>query len=223
MLPRQQLDSIYRQLAGVCGLDDHARHELIEERGFPQALDGGAIYFSLPRSGSQNAEISEQLIAEFGLDTIGRVPGFTVCCKECGGLGSNSDRPCNPCSGLGARRPRFRSARAGSHDFAALASDEEGRVFWGTSRKLPFDPQTETGKYRLLSSSRGMDASLAGLAKYHVAGRSFVHREVWITEGIIKAEITACHLHWPVIGLATAQPDDATTAAVRSLIRGWTA
>ena len=221
-LGRPQLDRIYRRLAQLCGLDEHARQDLIEKRRFPQALDGAAVAFSLPGSGMQNQTISEALVAEFGLAVVERVPGFALACNRCDGAGLKNQQPCEACEGLGKTRPRFRSVRGGQHDYALIASDEDGHAFWGMSRRLPFDNRSRKSKYLLLSSRRAMGASIAGLPKYHVAGRHYPPREAWITEGIIKAEITAWYTRCPVIGLAGTQPDGATMAALVGLARRWT-
>ena len=221
---RPQLDRIHRRLAELCGLDEHARKDLIEKRRFPQALDGSAIAFSLPRSGKPNEEISEAMVGEFGLGVIERVPGFAIACNRCDGAGQKDGQACSPCEGLGKTRPRFRSVRGGQHDYAVIACDEDGLAFWGMSRRLPFEPSKgKASKYLLLSSSRAMEASIAGLAKYHVAGRNYPPRELWITEGIIKAEITAWHRQCRVVGLAGTQPDEATVDALLALARRWAA
>ena len=223
-LGRPQLDCIYRRLAELCGLDEHARQDLIEKRRFPQALEGAAVAFSLPASGMQNQTVSEALVAEFGLAVIERVPGFAIACNRCDGAGVKNQQPCDACEGLGKTRPRFRSVRGGQHDYAVIACDEDGLAFWGMSRRLPFEPSKgKASKYLLLSSSRAMEASIAGLAKYHVAGRNYPPRELWITEGIIKAEITAWHRQCRVVGLAGTQPDEATVDALLALARRWAA
>lgn len=222
-LPRELLDRIYRRLTEECGLNEEARNDIVTKRRFPSALDGGALYFSLPRSGRHNSEVSEALQAEFGRDVIERVPGFSVACKSCDGAGVKDDLPCSSCGGLGKSEPRFWSARGGRHDYAVIACDEKGLAFWGMRRKLPFSEERDKDKYVLLSSSRAMEASLAGLPKYHVAGLAFVGRDPWLTEGIIKAEIAAAHLRHPVIGLAGTQPDAATIEAIRNVLRGWAA
>ena len=218
---RAQTDRVYRRLADLCGLDEHAREDLIVKRRFSQALAGAAILFSLPRSGGQNEEISEALIAEFGLALAESIPGFATACHSCEGAGTKNGQVCRTCEGLGKTRPRFRSVRGGRHDYALIACDENGLAFWGMSRKLPFDDARGKNKYVLLSSSRALGASIAGLPKYHVAGRHYPRREVWITEGIVKAEVTACYMRCPVIGLAGTQPDEATIDALVGLVRGW--
>ena len=221
-LGRPQLDRGYRHLAELCGLDEHARNDLIEKRRFPQALDGAAIAFSLPGSGKQNQEVSEALFAEFGLGVIERVPGFAIACNRCDGAGQKDGQACRSCEGLGKTHPRFRSVRGGQHDYALIACDENGHAFWGMARRLPFEQSKgKASKYVLLSSSRAMEASIAGLPKYHVAGRNYPRRELWITEGIIKAEVTAWYRQCPVIGLAGTQPDEATIATLARLTRTW--
>ena len=221
-LARPQLDAAYCRLAELRGLDEYAREDLIVKRRFPQALDGDALYFSLPRSGGPNEEVSEKLVAEFGQDVIEGVPGFAVTCRRCDGAGVVNSQGCRPCRGLGKMRPRFRSVRGERHDYALIGCDETGLAFWGLSRRLPYGPNTDGPKYLLLSSSRAMDASVAGLPKYHVAGRQFPVRDaVLITEGIIKAEVTAHRLQCRVIGIYSTSIDEPTLAAVKRLVEAW--
>ena len=104
-VPRPVLDCVYRRLAVLCGLDDHARHDLIEKRRFPGALAGDAVYFSLPHSGKQNEAVSDALIAEFGLEVIERVPGFAIACNSCDGAGTQGGDACRACQGLGKIAP----------------------------------------------------------------------------------------------------------------------
>jgi hypothetical protein len=113
--------------------------------------------------------------------------------------------------------------RGDKHDYANVACDEHGLAFWAQVRRLPFDSGNHKAKkYTLLSSSRPGDASLTGLPRYHVAGRSFpIGDEVWITEGIIKAEIAAAHLQRRVIGLSGVSVDQTTRAELRRLVEEW--
>lgn len=219
-LSHELLDRIYRELVQRTGLDDAARYDLITRRRFPTALETG-IYFSLPRAGRENEELSEALINAFGLDVIERVPGFTFLCRECAGAGAIEGRTCTGCASLGKQRPRFRSVRGGRHDYGIIGCDASGLGFWGYSRRLPFEPQRDKQKYLLFSSGRAGEPGLAGLPRYHVAGREYPTDEVVITEGILKAEITAWKLRTRVIGLASTAVDDATLTAVQQLLGEW--
>ncbi len=111
--------------------------------------------------------------------------------------------------------------RDGQHDFVVVASDENGLCHWATKRRLPFDKQSVGPKYTLLSSSRTHEASLAGLPKYHVAGRQFDCNRVFVTEGIMKAEIIAARLHCRVIAIYSTSVDEATLAEVCRLAGEW--
>lgn len=217
---RLVLDAVYRRLADLCGLDDHARQDLINARHFPEALDGDAVYFSLPAAGNSNEAISGALVDEFGAGVIERVPGFSVACKSCNG--SAGGRGCQECGGLGRTPPRFRSVRGGRHDYGLIACDEDGLAFWGCSRTLPFNSDSKSPKYILLSSSRSLDPSLAGQPKYHVAGRQYpVGDEVWISEGIVKTEILSRRLQRRAIGIYSTSVDGPTLAEVRRLVGEW--
>lgn len=215
--PRQQLDAVYRALAEMLPLDAAAREDLIARRRFPAAEERG-LYFRLPRSGSENERISEAVIARFGMDLVERVPGFSARCKGCDGKGLKDGSPCRGCGGLGRLRPRFRSVRGSRHDYGALACDENGLAFWGSTRTLPTPTRQ---KYVLLSSSRAEEPSLSGTAFYHVAGREYPEREVFITEGVIKAEILAWKLQRRVIGLPGTSMNEPTLAAVVRLVQAW--
>jgi hypothetical protein len=215
-LPRATLDQVYRGLAAFLRLDEHGYRDVVIKRHFPEALDLG-LYFSLPRSGKQSELISEQLIAEFGERVIAEIPGFVVVCKDCNGPGVG----CRSCGGLGRLRPRFRSVRGERHDYGVIACDENGLAFWGASRTLPFDQGSGRGKYVLFSSSRAGDPSIAGLPKYHVAGRQYPATDVWFTEGVTKAEITARALRTRVIGIYSTSVDAPTLAEVTRLAREW--
>ncbi len=220
-LDRRLLDQIYRRLAELCGLDGHGRDDLLISRQFHSALDGDALYFSLPRSRKHNERISEAIIAEFGLEVIEQVPGFGSACRGCDGSGMADGESCARCDGLGKMRPRFRSARGDRHDYAVIACDEDGLAFWGMSRQLPYSESSEWGKYVLLSSSRAIEASLAGLPKYHVAGRQYPKDEPWFTEGVIKAELASSNLRRPVIGVAGAGADEPTLNEILRLLEQW--
>ena len=220
-LSRPLLDHVYRRLAELCGLDEHARRDLVNERCFPQALEGDAVYFSLPRSGKHNEAISDALVNEFGVGVIERVPGFSVACKSCDGPDAPGAHRCQECGALGKTPPRFRSVRGGRHDYGLIACDENGLAFWGMSRRLPYGESTTGTKYMLLSSSRAVEASLTGLPKYHLAGRHFPKDEVWVTEGVTKAEIAANFLRKPVVGLAGAAADAATLSEILRLLDDW--
>jgi hypothetical protein len=217
---RRVLDRVYRQLVALSPIDEHAYCDLVEHRRFPEAATLG-IYFSLPRSGKTNEHISEQLIAQFGEDVISRVPGFSVVCKDCSAAGTTSGVLCISCGGLGRLRPRFRSVRGQRHDYGVIACDENGLAFWGASRTLPYDAATGRAKYILFSSSRAGDPSVSGLPKYHVAGRQYPATEVWFTEGVTKAEITARALRTRVIGFYSTSIDAPTLAEVTRLAREW--
>ncbi len=221
--PRPVLDQVYRALAELLGVREEARHDLVTTRQFPAAFQGDALYFSLPRSRSENERVSEELIERFGLDVIQRVPGFTSLCRECDGRGTMDQRPCQPCDGLGRRRPRFRSVRAGRHDYALIACDQAGLAWWGLSRRLPFDRSRQDSKYLLLSSGRAGEPSLSGLPKYHIAGRQFPATEVVFTEGLIKAEITAWKLQHRVVGLYSTSIDEPTKQELVRLLQEWDA
>ncbi len=215
--PRDVLDQVYRTLAAKLPMGDEALRDLIERRRFPVALDRG-LYFRLPRSRTENARVSDALIDRFGLDLIERVPGFSIQCGSCDGKGLLGGVACQKCEGLGRQRPRFQSVRGARHDYAVLGCDEDGLAFWGTVRTLP----TVTGrKYMLLSSSRSGEASLSGTAYYHVAGREYPAREVFITEGVIKAEVLAWKLQCRVIGLPGTSINEATLAEVFRLVQAW--
>ena len=116
-LPREVLDAAYRELAGMCGLRPAAHADLIEKRSFPEALQTG-LYFSLPRAGHENRDMTARLVAKYGAEVITAVPGFT---HRDGMLG-------------------FRSVRAGREDYAVMGLDEDSYAFWGYSRRLPYDP-----------------------------------------------------------------------------------
>ena len=79
-LARALLDHVYRATAELCGLDEFGRDEIITKRQFPNGVDTGVPYFSLPRSGGHVEQVSRQLVAQFGTDVLARVPGFRVHC-----------------------------------------------------------------------------------------------------------------------------------------------
>ena len=79
-LARALLDHVYRVTAELCGLDEFGRDEIITKRQFPNGVDTGVPYFSLPRSGGHVEQVSRQLVAQFGTDVLARVPGFRVHC-----------------------------------------------------------------------------------------------------------------------------------------------
>ena len=214
-LDRALLDEIYRATAELCGLDGYAIEEIVTRRQFPEALDTGVSYFPLPRSGKEVARVSDELIARFGMAAISRVPGFRVCCRDCDGKG------CRACEGSGKQAPQLWSVRGKRHDFAIMASDEDGLAFWGTGRRLPFDSRSSGAKYLLLSGSRFGDASISGLPKYHVAGRDYPCDRVFLTEGIMKAEIIASRLRCRVIGIYSTSVDAPTLAEVERLAQLW--
>ena len=220
-LARALLDHVYRVTAELCGLDEFGRDEIVTRRQFPGALDTGVPYFSLPRSGGHVEQVSRQLVAQFGTDVLARVPGFRVHCKGCDGAGTAVGRSCSTCNGDGRQAPQLWSVRGKRHDFAIMACDEDGLAFWGTARRLPFDSRSSGSKYMLLSSSRSADASISGLPKYHVAGRDFPSDRVFVTEGILKAEIIAFTLRCRVIGIYSTSVDAPTLAEVSRLARLW--
>jgi hypothetical protein len=113
------------------------------------------------------------------------------------------------------------SVRGPRHDFAVIACDEDGLAFWGTSRRLPFDPAIHKTKYVLLSSSRGSDPSVSGQPKYHVAGMRFPPDKVFVTEGVVKAEYISWKLNVRCVGLYSAGLDAPTQAEVERLARTW--
>ncbi len=218
-LPREMLDSVYRELAARAGLREEAQYDIVTKRLFPAALETG-VYFSLPRSGRQNQELSEALIERFGVEVMRRVPGFTVCCRACSGNGVRGKARCPTCEGLGELAPRFRSVRNGHDDYAVIACDENGLAFWAASRRLPFTPGGGS-KYLLLSSSRSGEASVSGLPKYHVAGRAFPADPLWFTEGVIKAEILAWRHQVRVVGIYSTSVDQPTLERIVELSRAW--
>lgn len=197
-LPRDLLDAVYRDLAALCGLREATREDLIANRSFPEAMETG-LYFSVPRTGRQNREVTAALIEKYGEDVIASIPGFT---RRDGRLS-------------------FRSVRGGREDYAVMGLDESGLAFWGYTRRLPFDPARDDAKYMLLSSSRADEASLAGLPKYHVAGRQYPADRVWFTEGVIKAEIAAARLRCRVVAFYSTSVDQATLREVISLVEAW--
>jgi hypothetical protein len=197
--------------------------DIVVRRRFPQALDGAAVYFSPPHSGRANEDFSEAMIAEFGIALIQRTPGFRVYCFGCSGKGTTGGVPCAKCDGLGATRPRFFSNRGGHHDYIVLATDEDGLAYWGSVRSLPYDPASGRSKYISLSSSRAMEASVSGLARYHVAGMKYPAASVVLTEGTPKAEESAYHLRQRCIGLpGTAFSADSPTAeSLLAMLKAW--
>ena len=220
-LERAVLDEVYRATAKLCGLDRFATDEIVIRREFPLALETGVPYFSLPQSGRNVARISRELVQQCGADILARVPGFGVYCKSCDSVGRADGNICTRCDGHGKQPPQLWSVRGERHDFAIIACDENGLAFWGTVRRLPFDTQNSGSKYLLLSSSRAADASIAGLPKYHVAGRNFPCDTVFVTEGILKAEIIASRLHCRVIGIYSTSIDQPTLAEVVRLAQRW--
>lgn len=220
-LDRITLDKIWRRIAELCGLEQVARDDIVGKRSFPGALETGVPYFSLPRSGKKLQKIMDVLIAEFGEARLRRVPGMNVQCRDCRGWGSVPGTVCAKCEGRGAQPPQLWSVRGDSHDYVVCALDEGGLAFWATKRRLPFDPAQDEKKYTLLSGSRAGEATLSGLPKYHLAGRRHPQGRVFITEGIIKAEVIADQLRCPVIGIYSTSVDDETLAEVLRVVQGW--
>ncbi len=215
------LDRVWHRIADVCGLDDVAFEEITIRRQFPNAMECGALFFSLPRAGNELARVMDTLIAEFGEETLSRVPGINVQCKNCSGTGIAGGVKCRRCGGGGKHRPSLWSVRGKQHDFVIVACDEQGRACWATRRRLPWDEESGDAKYLLLSSSRSGEATLSGLPLYHIAGKNHDKSTVYITEGILKAEIIADRLQCPVLGIYSTSVTGPTLTEITRVVRGW--
>ena len=214
-LPRAVLDRVYRRVLTFGSRNGPAAID-IARRG----LAPSDIYFMELSSVDRSITMSHALVDEFGFETISRVPGFRSLCEPCGGTGKIEGERCEACSGMGYHLPMF-PHNHGRDDYAIFAEDENGMLFWGMTRTLPWEKDTGQPKYRMLSTSGDAFASLSGTPKYHVAGRKYLPWRVWFTEGILKSAVAARHLHRRVIGLSGTNVDAASTRAVCDLLRFW--
>ena len=167
------LDKVYRTLTSQLHLDRPHRANLMA-RGLNESEILSLGYVSLP-DGLRRLPAIKSCIDLYG-EKLLSVPGFYLTEKK-------------------------RIWLAGQDGMLIPCRDVDGHL---TGAQIRINSTDGSGKYRWMSATQKQRkrGGVSSGTPIHVAGRHLEANRVWITEGILKADIASLKLGQPVIGLA---------------------
>jgi hypothetical protein len=174
----QVLHEVYSELLEALNLSYNHHKQIIEGRKIEDGLIHKHGYKTLPKEGRY--KIAKGLVEKFGIEVMSTIPGFMV-----------SDQGNGP-------YPTF----AGQSGLLIPVKDVSNRIV-GLQIRLD-NPEKPKDKYRWFSSTNRDNGTNSGTPAHVAYPISRVDDKSigWITEGPLKANISADHLGRIVIGVA---------------------
>jgi Domain of unknown function (DUF3854) len=172
----QTLNRVYRDFHLNLSLSDAHRKHLIAERGLTPEEIRTLNYRTMPppEAMSEWASLINPLAERYGLSLL-TVPGFYL---------TDKGKIWMSCAG----------------GLLVPCKDVDGNIVGNIIR---LDNVSGNGKYRWVSApkSKRKRGGVSSGTPIHVAGREYESKRVWITEGVIKADIASLRLKETVVGI----------------------